>query len=187
MDKVQTINALVQHYRKNWELYRAQYYDKYQYGKVRLENISHLGVVLEKRLNILIETVLDPVFKKQLKTLRPDAKFIFDFDVDNVEQLFEQLKDNIDCLNNSKIPNWLSNTIYFFNKNWRKQVCEKIAELYCKIIDFSQKTAISSERVADKELHNFYLSIQQTIADEWDMLMRAIVYSIKEQNNKLSI
>ena len=185
MDKEQTINALIKHYAEKWQQLGIDYVESHDYVNSDVARVSQLESVLEQKLQIMLEAISDSVFKKQLKTLRPSKRYKFQPDIDDVDTLFEELRYNIDCVNKSKVPNWLSTTIYFFNKNWRKQVYEKIAEIYCKIIGFAQATATQKLRAGRDELQAAYWDRRNIVLQDWDMLKRAIALVVKEKNQKL--
>ena len=126
-------------------------------------------------LNILLNSISDKVFLKQLKaTMLPTVEYKFNYGVDDIEQLMHSLKDDVDCINNSRIPLWLSSTVYFFNHNWRKQVYERITVTYFKIRDYLK---IESEKYSAKinfEKSAYYKEAKEAVLTSFSTLLKEI-------------
>ena len=137
-------------------------------------------------LGALVNSIQDKVFLKQLKTsaiVSVEGKF--NYGVDNIDDLMDSIKYDINCINNSKIPLWLSNTMYFFNHNWRKQVYKKILITYLKIKDYLKIESDKDVENARLEGAECYEKAEESALECFSHLLKDINEEIK--NKPLSI
>ena len=133
-------------------------------------------------LSPLLNSIQDKVFLKQLKTANLssiDCKF--NYGVDNIDDLMKSLKDDIDCVNKSKVPLWISNTMYFFNHNWRKQVYQKIMITYSKIKDYLKTESEEDAKKANIEKTTCYKESKASVLSTFSDLLKEINNDIKNK------
>lgn len=103
----------------------------------------------------LVNSVKDPVFRKQLARFEKEkeleaADVIFDPARDRIDDLMRSLRDQIDSLNGSKVPEFVSQAVYVFYKNWRKETCRGITVSYFKILSYYRQMDAARVRRAEE-------------------------------------
>lgn len=87
-------------------------------------------------------SIQDPVFVKQAKSLQNSSLVS---SCSNIDEACKKYSDDIECILNSKIPNWLSSVCYVFSHNWRKVVYEEIIKNYLYIEKYIDKEIEQAE------------------------------------------
>lgn len=139
-------------------------------------------IVTITSLNPLLNSIQDKVFLKQLKIANLssiDCKF--NYGVDSIDDLMNSLKYDIDCVNKSKVPLWLSNTMYFFNHNWRKQVYQKIMITYSKIKDYLKTESEEDAKKANIEKTTCYKESKASVLATFSDLLKEMNKDIKNK------
>jgi len=148
----QNIYSLISETRESLLACFAELVQKSQELDSRISVVGNAEILTE--LKKLVNSITDPTYKKQLKniaSLGTDGRF--DFARDDVQQLWSNLKKNVDALNSSKIPNWLSSCIYTFSHNWRREISIKIICDYSKIKEyFESDVATKTEDIEKKKM-----------------------------------
>lgn len=126
-------------------------------------------------LGPLVNSIQDKVFLKQLKNAKISSiECKFDYGIDNINNLMNSLKYDIDCINKSKVPLWLSNTIYFFDHNWRKQVYQKIMITYSKIKDYLKNESENDVLNANLSKNSYYKKAKDCVLQSFANLLKEI-------------
>ena len=181
MNEESIVKALVKRYSDKWEKIQNDYIDLYHNVHNKIDQTSQLENALESNLKQIIGGIKDPVLKKQLRTFTPSERYRFHPNTDNVNSLFMNLRYDVDCINNSMIPKWLSNTIYVFNNDWGKAVYDKIVENYCKIIDFAQQQIANKSQEGNLQLQKQIQDSRKIMIEDYEMLQKAIALVVEEQ------
>lgn len=171
--------TIIAYYKEQIEVVCRNYHARIVEEQEKESRIINSCEELRKWAEEQYRLIKDPVFIKQAQTLQTKR---FQTTTEDINDICNRYKDDIECILKSRVPLWLSSVCYAFSHNWRKRVYEDIIEKYILIEQYIAQEILKTQETRANTINTYNVQSKTELKKINQTVINAISKKVSQKN-----